>query len=66
VSDVPAGTYELKIDVRDSRQNSAAPHDISDPSPILDSVVREVIVPEDKSTEPLDVGILELAPQPTH
>ena len=45
VWDVPAGTYELKIEVRDSKQNSATPHDISDPAPVLDSIVREVVVP---------------------
>ena len=61
--DVPAGTYELKIEVRDFKDHSAAPHDISDPSPVLDSIVREVVVPGDDSAEPLDLGTLELAPQ---
>jgi len=61
--DVPAGTYELRIEARDSKADSATPHDISDPSPVVASLVREVVVPEGQSAEVLDLGALELTRQ---
>ncbi len=63
LSDVPAGTYEMNIEICDSGQDSVVPQDISQPKPVLGSVVREVTVPDDGSTEPLDLGILELTPR---
>jgi RNA polymerase sigma factor (sigma-70 family) len=63
VPDVPAGTYELRIQVRDFKANSVAPHDISDRNPLVASLVREIAVPEGPSSEALDLGTLELAPQ---
>ena len=63
LADVPAGNYELKIELRDARLNSTVPHDISDPSPVVSSVVRDVIVPDDQSTQPIKLGTLELLPQ---
>jgi hypothetical protein len=65
ILDVPPGNYELEIKVRDSKLNSAAPHDFSDPTPLVASLVQEVAVPDDKSNEPLDLGTLELAPVAT-
>lgn len=65
LADVPAGDYQLKIELRDARLNSAAPHDLSDPSPVVNSAVRDVIVPDDQSTEPIELGTLELLPQPS-
>ena len=61
--DVPAGTYELRIEARDSKADSATPHDISDPSPVVASLVRDVVVPEGQSAEVLDLGTLELTRQ---
>ncbi len=63
LADVGPGVYELKIEVRDSKSNSALPH--SDPSPVLDSLTREITIPEDKADEPIDLGNLELLPQPS-
>jgi RNA polymerase sigma factor (sigma-70 family) len=65
ILDVPAGTYELEIKVRDSKLNSAAPHDFSDPTPVVASLVRDVVVPDDQSNELLALGTLELAPVST-
>ena len=64
--DVPAGTYELEIKVRDSKVDSVSPHDLSDPAPEIGSLVREVVVPEipeGQSAEPVDLGTLELVPR---
>jgi hypothetical protein len=66
ISDVPAGNYELEIKVRDSKLNSATPHDRSDPTPVVASLVRGVVVPDDQFGEPLDLGALELAPEATN
>jgi RNA polymerase sigma factor (sigma-70 family) len=63
ISDVPPGTYELKIEIRDSKQNSVTPHVGTDPSPVVGSVTREIVIPDDKSAEPVDVGTVELVPQ---
>ena len=60
------GTYELRIEVRDSEENSVASHNMSEPRPILDSLVRTIVIPDDKSAEPLDLGTLELVPQQTN
>jgi hypothetical protein len=62
VLNVPAGTYELKIEIRDSGKNSAVPRDATDPSPVLDSLTREIVISDDKSTDPVDLGTLELTP----
>ena len=40
--DVPAGTYELVIKVRDSNLDSASPHDVGDAPVEIASLVREV------------------------
>ena len=64
--DVPAGTYELEIRLRD-RNTLNAPRG-SDRSPELGSIKREIIVPESNQStgaEPLDLGQLELVPQTT-
>jgi hypothetical protein len=66
VPDVPAGTYELQIKVRDSKSNSVTPHDLSDPTTEIGSVVREIIVLETSDGQdvaPLDLGIVELIHQ---
>lgn len=63
LEDVPAGTYQLKIELRDARLNSTAAHDISDPLPVVNSAVLDVTVPDDQSTEPIELGTLELRPQ---
>lgn len=60
---IPPGTYELKIETRDSKRNSAVPHDLTDPSPVVASVVKDVTIPDDSSTDPIDLGTLELVPQ---
>jgi RNA polymerase sigma factor (sigma-70 family) len=62
VLNVPAGTYELKIEIRDSGKNSAVPRDATDSSPVLDSLTREIVISDDKSTDPVDLGTLELTP----
>ncbi len=66
VPDVPAGTYELQIKVRDSKSNSVTPHNLSEPMTEIGSVGREVIVsetPEGQSAEPIDLGTVELVSQ---
>jgi RNA polymerase sigma factor (sigma-70 family) len=62
VADVPAGNYELKIEIHDSKKDSAAPHDAPDPDPVLYSLTRQVEVPDSQSSEPVDLGQLELLP----
>ena len=64
--DIPGGTYELKIELRDYKLDSVSPHDLSDPAPVIASLIREVIVPEvsgGEKKEPLDLGTLELVPK---
>jgi RNA polymerase sigma factor (sigma-70 family) len=64
LADVPAGTYQLAIELRDFKHDSASPHDLTDPAPEIGSLVREVMVPEigdGQNNESLDLGILELA-----
>ncbi len=63
IPDVPAGRYELAITIRDFKANSAEPHDISDPAPVIASLTRQITVPEDQSEEPVDLGTLEMTPQ---
>jgi len=60
---VPAGTYELAIEVRDSKQSSAEPHDISDPTPVVASLKQDVTVPGGADAQTLDLGTLQLAAQ---
>ena len=62
VADVPAGNYELKIEIRDSKKDSATPHDAPAPDPVLYSLTRKVEVPDSQTSEPLDLGQLELLP----
>jgi len=64
--DVPAGTYELEIRVRDAELDSVSPNESLGPPPEIGSLSREIIVPEipaGQSAEPLDLGILELVPR---
>jgi len=63
VSDVPAGTYELRIEVRDTKPNSVASNDNSSSKPVLDSLVREIVIPDDNSVEAFELGPLEMTPQ---
>lgn len=60
---VPAGTYELQIKAFDAKLNSTAPHDFSEPTEILGSITRDVVVPEGQNSDPLDLGTLELKKQ---
>jgi RNA polymerase sigma factor (sigma-70 family) len=60
LSDVPAGSYELAIEVRDYKLNSVTPHDPYDPAPVLASLVREISIPPDNGAHPLDFGTLDL------
>ena len=64
--DIPAGTYELEIKLRDAKANSLTPaRDPDRAVPELGSLVREITVPEiqtGQSAEPLDLGTLELVP----
>jgi protocatechuate 3,4-dioxygenase beta subunit len=60
---IPAGTYQLKIELRDSKRNSAVPHSFSDPSPVVASIVKDVTIPDDSSADPIDLRTLELVPQ---
>jgi hypothetical protein len=63
LQDIPAGTYKLKIVVRDFRPDSVDANVLSGGLPDIASVAREVTVseiPDGQSAEPLDLGILEL------
>jgi hypothetical protein len=66
VSDVPAGHYELTIQVRDYKLDSASPgQSVGMTPPELGSLTREIIVPEtpeSQAAEPLDLGALQLVP----
>jgi hypothetical protein len=66
LQDIPAGTYELKIIVRGFKPDSVEANVFSGLLPEIASLAREVTVPEipdAQSTEPLDLGILELIAQ---
>jgi len=61
---VPAGTYQLEVNIRDSKADSVRPNDSPGAVPQLASLDREIIVPEipeGQSAEAVDLGILELA-----
>ncbi len=61
--DVPAGTYELKITLRNMKPDSVSPDYSPDPTPAIGSLIREVIVPENsgrQSAGPVDLGTLAL------
>jgi hypothetical protein len=65
LQDIPAGTYELKIKLLDSKLDSVSPRQPYDPAPELGSIVREVIVPDiakGETPQPVDIGTLELVP----
>jgi hypothetical protein len=64
--DVPAGTYQLEIQLRDTKANSASPNDSESSPRQMASLTKEIVVPEipdGQSAAPLDLGILELIPQ---
>jgi hypothetical protein len=66
VPDMPAGTYQLEIHLRDTKANSVGPNDSESSPKEIASLTREVVVPEipeGQSAEPLDFGILELIPR---
>jgi len=60
VADVPPGTYELKIQVWDPSETSLAPRDPMHPSRVACALSRELTVPDDGNTEPVDLGVLDL------
>ncbi|HYG35099.1 MAG TPA: carboxypeptidase regulatory-like domain-containing protein, partial [Clostridia bacterium] len=63
--DIPAGTYELKIELHEFIKDSAGPSPLLGGFRVVASVTKPVVVPgtdEGFSTEPLDIGILELTP----
>ena len=62
VLNVPPGTYELNFQIRDTGKNSAVPRSPIDRPPVLDSLTREFVISDDKSTDPIDLGTLELTP----
>jgi protocatechuate 3,4-dioxygenase beta subunit len=66
LADVPAGSYELKIELRNFMLDSVTPHDRPDPAPVIAALTRQVDVPQDQNAESLDLGVLELAPQQTN
>ena len=65
IPNVPAGTYVLTIEIRDTMKNSVVPHDAPSVDPVVNSVTREIVVPDDKSAEPMDLGTVELLPKAT-
>ncbi len=63
LSDVPSGTYELAIYVRDSRSSSVVPDDVGGQTPQLGSLVREITIPEavdGQAGDVVDLGVLNL------
>ena len=63
--DVAAGTYQLEINIRDSKGESLRPNDSPGPLPQLASLTRKITVPqtpERQTAEPIDLGVLELVP----
>ena len=68
--DIPAGKYQLEINLRDFKANSLTPTRHPDRSePELGSIVQEITVPEiqtGQNVEPLDLGRLELVPTREH
>jgi hypothetical protein len=67
VQDVPPGTYDLQVRVRDLKPNSVDANEAGSPGPIPDIAVlrQEVILPEaGQSVEPLDLGMLEMLAAP--
>lgn len=66
LQDIPAGTYELKIRLLDSKPDSVSPRQPYEPAPELASIVREVVVPETakgKTGDAVNLGTLELLPR---
>lgn len=61
--DVPAGTYQLSIKARDFKKSSPAPSEAGDPTPVVATLVREIVVPDGQAGKPVDLGVLELAVQ---
>jgi hypothetical protein len=64
--DIPAGTYQLEINLREANPNSVSPNESSEPETDLASLTREIIVPETSEghgADPVDLGPLELIPR---
>jgi len=64
LSDIPPGTYELVIKVRDSGATSVSDNEPLRPGREIGSIAREIVVPElsdGQSGEALDLGTLALA-----
>ena len=64
LSDIPPGTYELVIKVRDSGATSVSDNEPLRPGREIGSITREIVVPElsdGQSGEALDLGTLALA-----
>jgi hypothetical protein len=64
--DIPAGTYQLEIKIREPKGDSVAPGEAPGPETAFASCSREIIVPESaegREAEALDLGRLELVPQ---
>jgi hypothetical protein len=64
--DLAPGAYELKITIRAGNLDTVAPHDFQEGFQPVYSVVRDVAVPDDGGSEPLDLGTLELTPTNTN
>jgi RNA polymerase sigma factor (sigma-70 family) len=67
LADIPSGTYELEIHVRQSSANSVSTTRPRIPDPDIASIVQEVAVaevPDGQIAEPLDLGTLPLVPVP--
>ncbi len=63
---IPAGTYELKIVLHDPNRQESFPNPHFEPESEMGSLTREVVIPEmdgGQSSEPLDLGTLELTPR---
>ena len=66
LQDVPSGTYELEITLRETQRDSVSPTPRMGVAPAIAILVRAVIVPEipgGHNDEPLDLGTLALVPQ---
>jgi RNA polymerase sigma factor (sigma-70 family) len=60
IPDVPAGTYELVIELLDFKLNSVNPRQRWEPAQRIGSIQREVVIPEASGDQPVDLGTLEL------
>jgi len=67
LADIPAGRYELQIELPDSKKDSLGPSQVAFDQPMLGSLLKEINVSEAKAgqtPERMDLGILELKPVP--